>query len=132
MKIIDMSRKEARFWSMNILLGLLGGMAVYAFGHMEVLVRSIPLPEKLLNTAFGTGCDFAISWLLVFTCGYLFRDSWHTLKKGFTISAAIILILECVKLFVFQPSLALGGLFAAASACVLAILRIMVHERVLV
>ena len=41
MKVVDMSRKDNMFWSLNISLSLLLCMAVYAVGHSAALAGAL-------------------------------------------------------------------------------------------
>lgn len=138
MKIVDMSRRDSRFWSLNIALSFLLCMAVYAVGHSEALAGAlygqqlVSGKRDLFSAVCSRGCGFALAWTLVFTVGYLFRGSWESLKKGFLIAAAAVILVECIKMLAFLPFASFcSSVFTGLLSCLAGGIIILIHERVL-
>ena len=139
MKIVDMSRKDNLFWSLNIAISLLLCMAVYAVGHSEALAAALYgqrhaalLQKGFLKFVYNYGCEFALAWTLVFTVCYKFRGSFLSLKKGLLLAALAVIITEIIGLAVLLTlTAALGGILTGLTSCILGGILILKHERVL-
>ena len=140
MKIVNMSRKDNLFWSLNIALSLLLCLAIYSVGHSEALAGAIYgqrhsslMHKGILKVIYSHGSEFALAWTLIFTAGYLFRGSFESLKKGLVLATAGVILTEIIKLLVLLPLTdILGGLFTELVACAIGGIVILMHERVLV
>ena len=140
MKVVDMSRKDNMFWSLNISLSLLLCMAVYAVGHSAALAGALYGTESaafvqkgLLKIIYNYGCKFALAWTLVFTVCYVFRGSLESLKKGLLIAASAVVLTEVIRMiFLLTLTAAVGGIFTGLISCVLGGGWILMHEKVLV
>ena len=139
MKIVDMSRKDNLFWSLNIAFSLLLCLAVYAVGHSDALAGALYgqkhaalLKQGFLGIVYNYGCEFTLAWTLVFTVCYVFRGSFVSLKKGLAVTAAVVVFFEVIRLvFMLTLTAALGGIFTGLAACALGGVLILKHENVL-
>ena len=140
MKIVNMSRKDNLFWSLNIGVSLLLYLAVYSVGHSEALAGALygqghaaAMHKGILKVIYSHGCEFALAWTLSFSAGYLFRGSFDSLKKGLFLTVAGVILTEVIRLMVLLPlSQILGGLLTELIACTIGGIIILMHEKVLV
>ena len=139
MKIVNMSRKDELFWSLNIALSLLLCLAVYAVGHSEALAAALYgqkhaalLQKGFLKFVYDYGCEFALAWTLVFAVCYKFRGSCVSLKKGLLFAVSAVLAAEIIRMLLLVTfSAALEGIISVLSSCMLGGMLILNHEGVL-
>lgn len=140
MKVVNMSRKDELFWSLNIAASLLIFIAVYLVSHSDALAgvisgraHSALLKKGIEKVINGHGCEFALAWTLVFTACYQFRGSLESLKKGMILTVSGVILTEVIRLLAGLPlNSAVVGLFVELFACALGGAAILLHEKVLI
>lgn len=136
-------RRYEFFWWANILIPLVLGALMYFVLNSTVFFSSLVQflfrgaePDSFFERLFTTVClygrDFLWAYSIVFAIAALFRGSFSGLKKAFLIVLGFEAAVEILKLLSVIPgSFDVRSLIAVLIGNVLAVVIILVHEKVL-